>query len=105
MEDDAGPASPVGHAAAVLETHGLVGLLSTLEAMMKTSDVELVNIQKIGGGFLVMGIVGHIAEVRAAVDAGLLEAAKYGGTRFAQVYPRPHERTSEILRDPLSSPS
>jgi ethanolamine utilization protein EutM len=65
--------------------------------------VELAGWEKIGSGLVTALVVGDVAAVKAAVDAGASAASRVGEVVSVQVIPRPHEDLATIL--PLSSKS
>ena len=87
----------------MIETKGLVPLVVAIEAMVKTTDVECVAIDRVGDGFLAAAIVGRVAPVRYAMEAGVDAARAYGEVSSAQVYPQPHE-VSRTVVEGIASP-
>src|SRR5215472_5376692 len=85
----------------MIETRGLTALIEASDAMLKAADVTLVGWQKIGSGMVTALVVGDVAAVKAAVDAGSAAAGRVGEVLGVQVIPRPHEDLSGVL--PLSS--
>jgi ethanolamine utilization protein EutM len=83
----------------MIETKGLVPLAVAIEAMVKTTDVSCVAIDKIGDGYLAAAIVGGVAPVRYAMEAGVDAARAYGEVSSAQVYPQPHEVSRSVVED------
>jgi ethanolamine utilization protein EutM len=81
----------------MIETKGLVPLVEASDAMLKAADVRLVNWQKIGSGMVTAFVVGDVAAVKAALDAGAAAAARVGEVIGVQVIPRPHEDLGAIL--------
>ena len=81
----------------MIETKGLVALVEASDAMIKAANVSLVGWQKIGSGLVTAFVVGDVAAVKAAVDAGSAAAARVGEVVGIQVIPRPHEDTGTIL--------
>ncbi len=81
----------------LIETKGLVPLAVAIEAMVKTTDVTCVAIDKIGDGYLAAAIVGGVAPVRYAMEAGVDAARGYGEVTAAQVYPQPHEVSRGVV--------
>jgi ethanolamine utilization protein EutM len=79
-----------GNALGLIETMGLVGLISSVDAMLKAATVELASsIIKLDGGVVSVMVRGDVSSVRAAVEAGAEAAAKIGELRAAHVIPRP----------------
>src|SRR5258707_380920 len=81
----------------MVETKGLVALIEASDAMVKAADVTLLSWQKIGSGLVTAFVVGDVAAVKAAVDAGAAAAGRLGEVVGVQVIPRPHEDLGTIL--------
>src|SRR5215467_1115307 len=81
----------------MIETKGLVPLVEASDAMLKAADVTLMGWQKIGSGMVTALVVGDVAAVKAAVDAGSKAAERVGEVVGVQVIPRPHEDLGSVL--------
>ncbi|GHB98471.1 BMC domain-containing protein [Cerasicoccus arenae] len=82
----------------LLETKGLIALVQGVDAMLKAANVELVGPMKSVGSALVSAtIVGDVAAVKAALDAGAESASSFGEVVSAHVIARPHDDVSKIL--------
>ena len=81
----------------MIETKGLVPLVEASDAMLKAANVTLIGWQKIGSGLVTAMVVGDVAAVKAAVDAGAAAASRIGEVVSVQVIPRPHEDLGGIL--------
>ena len=81
----------------MVETKGLVALVEASDAMLKSADVTLLGWQKIGSGLVTALVVGDVAAVKAAVDAGAAAAGRVGEVIGVQVIPRPHEDIGTVL--------
>src|SRR5438105_2160191 len=81
----------------MIETKGLVALIEASDAMVKSANVTLIGWQKIGSGFVTAMVVGDVAAVKAAVDAGAAAAGRVGEVISVQVIPRPHEDLGSVL--------
>jgi ethanolamine utilization protein EutM len=90
-------ASSALEALGMIETKGLVALIEASDAMMKSANVTLLGWQKIGSGLVTALVVGDVAAVKAAVDAGAAAAGRVGEVVGVQVIPRPHEDLGAIL--------
>jgi ethanolamine utilization protein EutM len=78
------------NALGLIETMGLVGLINSVDAMLKAANVELASsVVKLDGGVVSVMVRGDVSSVRAAVDAGAEAAARIGELRAAHVIPRP----------------
>jgi ethanolamine utilization protein EutM len=81
----------------MIETKGLVPLVEASDAMLKSANVTLIGWQKIGSGMVTALVVGDVAAVKAAVDAGAAAAGRVGEVVGVQVIPRPHEDLESTL--------
>lgn len=81
----------------MIETKGLVALIEASDAMMKAANVTLIGWQKVGSGLVTAFVVGDVAAVKAAVDAGAAAASRIGEVVGVQVIPRPHEDLGTVL--------
>jgi ethanolamine utilization protein EutM len=81
----------------IIETKGLIALIEASDAMLKAANVQLVGWEKVGSGLVTVFVVGDVAAVKAAVDAGASAAGKIGEVVSVQVIPRPHEELSAVL--------
>jgi ethanolamine utilization protein EutM len=81
----------------MIETKGLTALVEASDAMVKSANVTLLGWQKIGSGLVTAFVVGDVAAVKAAVDAGAAAAGRVGEVIAVQVIPRPHEDLGSVL--------
>ena len=81
----------------MLETKGLVALIEGSDAMLKAANVTFLGWQKIGSGLVTAMVVGDVAAVKAAIDAGAAAAGRVGEVISVQVIPRPHEDLGRVL--------
>ncbi len=81
----------------MIETKGLVPLVEASDAMLKAANVTLIGWQKIGSGLVTAFIVGDVAAVKAAIDAGAAAAGRIGEVAGVQVIPRPTEDIVNVL--------
>ena len=81
----------------MIETKGLVALVEASDAMLKAANVTLIGWQKIGSGLVTALVLGDVAAVKAAVDAGAAAASRIGEVVSVQVIPRPHEDLGGVL--------
>jgi ethanolamine utilization protein EutM len=84
-------------AVGLIETRGVVALMAGVEAMMKTADVACVAVERVSSGYFAAAVEGSIAAVRQALDSGTAAVQQYGELRAAQMYPRPAQRSIELL--------
>jgi ethanolamine utilization protein EutM len=81
----------------MIETKGLTALIEASDAAVKSANVTLLGWQKIGSGLVTAFVVGDVAAVKAAVDAGAAAAGRVGEVVAVQVIPRPHEDLGTVL--------
>ncbi len=81
----------------MIETKGFVAMVEASDAMVKAAKVQLVNYEKIGGGYVTTIVRGDVAACKAAVEAGAKAAEKVGEVVSVHVIPRPHENVEETL--------
>jgi ethanolamine utilization protein EutM len=87
-----------GNALGLVETLGLVGLISAVDAMLKAASVEVAStVIKLDGGVVAVMVRGDVSSVRAAVEAGAEAAGKVGDLRAAHVIPRPDSAVVHIF--------
>ena len=87
----------VMEALGMVETTGLVPLIEAADAMLKSANVQMIGWEKVGSGLVTVFVVGDVAAVKAAVDAGAGAASKIGEVVSVQVIPRPHEELADVL--------
>jgi ethanolamine utilization protein EutM len=81
----------------MIETRGFAAMVEASDAMVKAAKVELVNYEKIGGGYVTAIVRGDVAAVRAALDAGGRAAERVGEVISIHIIPRPHANVDEVL--------
>lgn len=67
------------------------------DAMVKAAKVELVAMEKTGGGYVTAVVRGDVAAVKAAVQAGVLGAERVGELTSSHVIARPHTNVDSVL--------
>jgi ethanolamine utilization protein EutM len=76
----------------MLETRGMVGLVTAGDAMCKAANVVLTRTVEIGGGYVTTVVKGEVGNVKAAVEAGLATLKAAGAEVIAaHVIPQPHD--------------
>jgi len=81
----------------MIETKGFVCMVEAIDSMLKAANVQLVSWDNIGSGLVTAFVVGDVAAVKAAVDAGAAAASKLGQVVSVEVIPRPNEELTAIL--------
>ncbi|MCP1639162.1 BMC domain-containing protein [Streptococcus gallinaceus] len=86
-----------GQALGLVETLGLVPAMEACDKMLKASDVKLVSYENVGSTLVTVMVVGDVAAVRAAVEAGAAAAAAIGKLTAHNVMPRPIPSVGDIV--------
>ena len=86
-----------GQALGLVETVGLVPSLEACDKMLKASNVKLVSYENIGSTLVTIMVVGDVAAVEAAVEAGAQAAAAIGKLTSHNVMPRPIPSVGDIV--------
>ncbi len=81
----------------LIETKGLIGAIEAADAMVKTANVKLISKEKISAGLVTVKIVGEVAAVQAAVEAGAAAAQRVSQLISAHVIPRPDDQLEDII--------
>jgi ethanolamine utilization protein EutM len=82
----------------MVETRGLVGAIEAADAMLKAATVTLVGLEKATAALVTALVVGEVAAVKAATDAGAqaIKAMK-GELVSVHVIARPHGDVELVL--------
>lgn len=75
----------------MVETRGLVAAIEAADAMSKAAEVRLVAIEQTTPALMTAHIVGEVAAVTSAVEAGRRAAERVGEVVSAHVIPRPDD--------------
>ena len=87
-----------GKAIGMLETKGLVALVTGTDAMLKAANVELAGpLKQVGSALVTATVTGDVAAVKAAIEAGALAAQKVGEVVSVHVVPRPANEVFGII--------
>ena len=81
----------------MIETKGFVALVEASDAMLKAANVQFLGWDKVGSGLVTAFVVGDVAAVKAATDAGAAAAGRIGEVVSVQVIPRPHDDLGIVL--------
>ncbi|MDZ4798014.1 MAG: BMC domain-containing protein [Bryobacteraceae bacterium] len=84
-------------AVGMIETRGLVALVQGTDAALKAANVTFQGWKKVGGGICTVFLLGDVAAVKAAVDAGAVAARSVGEVTSVHVIARPHDDLSAVL--------
>lgn len=84
-------------AVGMIETRGLVALVQGTDAALKAANVTFQGWKKVGSGLCTVFLLGDVAAVKAAVDAGAVAARTVGEVTSVHVIARPHEDLAAVL--------
>jgi len=87
----------MSEALGMVECRGFAAMVEAADAMVKAAKVDLVGMEKTGGGYVTAVVRGDVAAVKAAVDAGVRGAEKVGEVVSTHVIPRPHANVDAVL--------
>lgn len=85
------------HALGLIETRGLIAAIEAADAALKAADVRMISRDRVDAALITIKIVGEVAAVQAAVDAGAAAAQRVGSLVSAHVIPRPDEGIHDKL--------
>jgi microcompartment protein CcmL/EutN len=81
----------------LLETRSFAAMVEGADAMVKAAKVELIGMEKTGGGYITAVIRGDVAAVKAATDAGRTAASRVGELVAVHVIARPHQNVDDVI--------
>ena len=87
----------MAEALGMIECRSFPAMVEAADAMVKAAKVELVSMEKTGGGYVTAVVRGDVAAVKAAVDAGVRGAEKVGEVTATHVIARPHVNVDLVL--------
>ncbi len=87
----------MAEALGMIETRSFPAMVESADAMVKAAKVELVSMEKTGGGYVTAVVRGDVAAVKAAVEAGVRGAEKVGEVIATHVIARPHVNIDLVL--------
>jgi ethanolamine utilization protein EutM len=85
------------YALGLVETRGLIGAIEAADVMVKTANVTLIGKEIVRDGLVTVQVIGEVAAVKAAVDAGAAAAARVGNLVSQHVIPRPIDDIEQLL--------
>lgn len=87
----------MAEALGMIECRSFPAMVEAADAMVKAAKVELVAMEKTGGGYTTAVVRGDVAAVKAAVQAGILGAERVGELTSSHVIARPHADVDLVL--------
>ena len=76
----------------LIETRGLIAAIEAADAMVKAANIKIVGKEVTNPALITIKIVGDVAAVKSAVDAGAAAAQKVGEVVSVHVIPQPDEQ-------------
>jgi microcompartment protein CcmL/EutN len=73
----------------MIETWGIPALIAAADAATKAADVRVMTYEMVDAGIVTLYLVGDVASVQAAVDAGRSAAERVGKLLHTHVIARP----------------
>ena len=96
-QEDVSQSAP--RALGLIETYGLVFVLEAADAMIKTSDVDLVGYANTASGYISVLVEGDTSACQAAVDAGVRAVEALGAQVYSSIaIPTPHPDLKKITQ-------
>jgi ethanolamine utilization protein EutM len=81
----------------LIETRGLVAAIEAADAMVKAANVKIVGKEQTNPALITIKIVGDVAAVKSAVDAGAAAAQKVGELVSVHVIPQPDSQMISLF--------
>lgn len=81
----------------LIEVKGMLGAVLAADAALKAANVELLGNQRIRGGLTTVQLLGDVAAVYAAVEAGVDEVKNTNSFIASHVIPRLDEQVEHML--------
>lgn len=72
----------------LIEVIGYPTAITAADAALKAANVNLSTVTKVGSGIMTVQLVGDVAAIRSAVEAGAEAAKQIGTLRYTHVIPR-----------------
>ena len=81
----------------MIETRGLVACIEAADAMIKASNITLLDLRAIGAGYMTVMVRGDVGAVRTAIEAGSQAARRLGEVVSVRILPSPHLDLENLL--------
>lgn len=82
----------------MIETWGVPALIAAADAAAKAADVRVAAYEKADAGIVTVYILGDVASVKAAVEAGEAAARQVGQLLASHVIPRPDASVHQMIQ-------
>lgn len=81
----------------LIEVIGYVAAIEASDACLKSANVNIVRVDKVGAGIVTLTICGDVGAVKAALEAGEIAASRVGTLRTSHIIPRIHNEVTNAL--------
>ena len=81
----------------LIETRGLVPIVEATDVALKAANVSFAGSRTTGTGLISVALVGDVAAIRAATEAGSAAAARLGEVVSVEVLSRPHDELDKLV--------
>jgi microcompartment protein CcmL/EutN len=82
----------------MIETWGVAALIAAADAAAKTADVQVTAYEKVDAGIVTIYLLGDVASVKTAVEAGAEAAKRVGKLLGTHVIPRPDASVYKMIQ-------
>lgn len=81
----------------ILEVKGMVTATACIDAMVKSSYIEIYHIERLGSGMITILIEGEVAAVNIALEIGAEEAFKHGELIATKTIAKPDQKLIRLF--------
>jgi len=81
----------------LIETRGMVPIVEATDVALKAANVRFAGVRTTGTGLISVSLLGDVAAVRAATEAGAAAAARLGEVVSVEVLSRPHDELDKLI--------
>jgi energy-coupling factor transport system substrate-specific component len=81
----------------LIENRSYLSSIVAADTALKAADVNLIDVEIIKGGYVTVQLIGDVAAVRSAVDAGTEAVEPFGTLISSHVIPRMHLETHQLI--------
>ena len=85
------------NALGLVEVIGYVAAIEACDVCLKSANVHLVGIDKVGSGIVTVSVTGDVGAVKSAVESAQISVSRIGSLRSTHVIPRLHQDVVEAL--------
>lgn len=85
------------NAIGLVEVIGYVAAIEACDTCVKSANVNLVSLDKVGSGIVTLTISGDVGAVKSAVEAAEVSVERIGTLRSTHVIPRMNKEVAEVL--------